>query len=84
MVYQRHVAGFLVFPAGGVRFNLQDLRFFPVSETLFLNKETRRCIMSKKSIISSLKFSDPLPSDIGFSVWRKGGGAFTACFGNIK
>jgi hypothetical protein len=29
MVQQRHTGGVLVFPAGGVWFNLQDLRFFP-------------------------------------------------------
>jgi hypothetical protein len=29
MSYQRHVGTFLVFSAGGVQFNLQDLRFFP-------------------------------------------------------
>jgi hypothetical protein len=29
MIYQRHVGMFLVFPVGGVRFNLQVRRFFP-------------------------------------------------------
>jgi hypothetical protein len=31
MLYQRHVVGFLVFPAGGtsICFSLQDLPFFP-------------------------------------------------------
>jgi hypothetical protein len=25
MIYERNVAGFLIFPVGGVQFNLQDL-----------------------------------------------------------
>jgi hypothetical protein len=36
--YQRHIAGFLVLPVGGVRFNLQDLHFFPTySVTFFIS-----------------------------------------------
>jgi hypothetical protein len=35
MVYQRHVGGFLVFPACGVWFNLQDLRFIPTYSVAF-------------------------------------------------
>jgi hypothetical protein len=36
MVYQRHGDGFLVFPVGGIGFNLQDLHFYPTSIVAFL------------------------------------------------